>query len=88
LSTYDKRFKEEAVRLACEVGTRKDARQLGISYPTLVDWRSRWKQYGETACVGSGHSNSDTEKTQRKTELERENAELPRANKILKDALA
>lgn len=87
MSTYDKQFKEEAVRLAYEVGTRKAALQLGISYHTLVDWRSRWKQYGERAYVGSGHSYSDTGKTQREIELERENAELRRANDILKDAL-
>ena len=58
MSTYDKQFKEEAVRLAYEVGTRKAALQLGLSYHTLVDWRSRWKQYGERAYVGSGHSYS------------------------------
>jgi len=70
LSKYDKHLKEEAVRLACEVGTRKAAQQLGISFHTLVDWRSRWKQYEERAYVGSGHLYSDMEKIQREIELD------------------
>jgi transposase len=37
--------------------------------------------------VGSGHSYADASKNPRELELERENAELRRANEILKDAL-
>lgn len=39
MSTYDKQFKEEAVRLSDEIGVKKAADQLGVSYYTLADWR-------------------------------------------------
>lgn len=87
MSKYDKQFKEEAVRLAKEIGTRKAAQQLGIPYYTLADWRKTRNQYGEKAYIGSGHSYPDAGKTQREIDLERENAELRHANEILKDAL-
>jgi transposase len=87
MSSYDKQFKEEAVRLSDEVGVKKAAQQLGIPYYTLADWRSQRKQYGEKAYVGSGRTYTDPNKSPRELELERENAELRRANEILKDAL-
>jgi transposase len=87
MSNYDKQFKEEAVRLSDEVGVKKAAQQLGIPYYTLVDWRGRRKEYGEKAYVGRGHSYTDPTKSPKELELERENAELRRANEILKDAL-
>jgi transposase len=87
MSTYDKQFKEEAVRLSDEIGVKKAATQLGVPYYTLADWRSRRKQHGERAYVGSGHTYQSTGQSQHEIELERENAELRRANEILKDAL-
>ncbi|MCR4443326.1 MAG: transposase [Peptococcaceae bacterium] len=87
MGTYDKQFKEEAVRLSDEIGVKKAAQQLGIPYYTLADWRSQRKQYGDQAYVGSGHAYSTEGKSQREIELERENTELRRANEILKDAL-
>jgi transposase len=87
MSTYDKQFKEEAVKLSDEIGAKKAANQLGIPYYTLAEWRSRRKQHGDMAHIGSGHAYSDAGKTQREIELERENSELRRANEILKDAL-
>lgn len=87
MSKYDKQFKEEAVRLAKEIGSRKAAEQLGIPFYTLIDWRSARRQHGDKAYVGSGHSYADANKSPRELELERENAELRRANEILKDAL-
>lgn len=87
-SKYKKEFKEEAVKLSDEVGVKKAAEQLGISYATLCSWRSKRKQYGEQAFVGSGYLYPNTENmSPREIELERENAELRRANDILKDAL-
>ena len=41
MSTYSKEFKEEAKRLADEIGMKKAAAQLGIPYYTLADWRNR-----------------------------------------------
>ena len=81
---YDKQFKEEAVRLSDEVGMRKAVEQLGIPYYTLAEWRQKRKAYGERAYVGSGNSRDALTREQ---QLEKENAELRRANEILKDAL-
>ena len=87
MSTYDKQFKEEAVRLSDEIGVKKAANQLGVSYHTLAEWRRKRKQYGKNAYVGSGRTYTNAGKSQHEIELERENAELRRANEILKDAL-
>ena len=87
MSTYDRQFKEEAVRLSNEMGIKKAAEQLGIPYYTLADWRSTRRQHGDKAYVGSGHSYADANKSPRELQLERENTELRRANEILKDAL-
>ena len=86
--TYEKSFKEEAVRLSDEIGIKKAAQQLGISYNTLSDWRYKRKQHGSQAYVGSGHRRMSSDpKEQRIYELEKENRELQRANEILQEAL-
>ncbi len=41
MSTYDKQFKEEAVRLSDEIGVKKAATQLGVPYYTLADWQPK-----------------------------------------------
>lgn len=87
-SKYKKEFKEEAVKLSDDVGVKAAADQFGISYSTLCRWRSKRKQYGKHAFVGSGHQYQNTEgMSRREIELQREIAELRRANDILKDAL-
>ena len=86
MSQYDKTFKEQAMKLSDEIGVRNAADQLGIPYFTLSDWRRKRKQYGKAAHIGSGHMRVDPDK-QREYELERENAQLRRANEILKEAL-
>lgn len=88
MKRYDNQFKEEAVRLAQEIGTRLAAEQLGISYHTLSGWRRSKQERGNNAFVGSGRSYSTAAGlTPREKELQRENDELRRANEILKDAL-
>ena len=88
MATYEKSFKEEAVRLSDEVGVKQAAAQLGIPYWTLADWRAARKAKGSQAFIGSGHKRLPTdEKERRILELEKENNELKRANEILKDAL-
>ena len=37
MTTYEKSFKEEAVKLSDEIGIKKAAAQLGIPYYTLAD---------------------------------------------------
>jgi transposase len=88
MKRHDKQFKEEAVRLSKEIGVRRAAEQLGLSYHTLSDWRRSKKEHGAEAFVGSGKSYGSAQgMTQREIELQRENEELRRANEILKDAL-
>jgi len=86
--TYDNSFRIEAVKLSDEVGVKKAAEQLGIPYYTLATWRSRRKALGDQAYVGSGHRRLPSdEKDRRIQELEKQNAELQRANDVLKEAL-
>ena len=87
MATYEKSFKEEAVRLSDEIGAKQAAAQLGIPYWTLADWRAARKAQGNQAFVGSGHKRQPIdEKERRILELEKEVGELKRANEILKDA--
>ncbi|MCM1270846.1 MAG: transposase [Ruminococcus flavefaciens] len=78
---YSKEFKEEALKLSDEIGVKKASQQLGIQYYTLADWRKDRK------AELSRPKLSDYEADKRIRELERENAELRKANNILKDAL-
>lgn len=84
---YEKEFKEEAVRLAEETGTRNAAEKLGVPYYTLAGWRKAKKDTGEYAFISSGHKRPQVGKSDREQQLEKENRELKRANEILKDAL-
>ena len=88
MTRYDNQFKEEAVRLAKEIGTRRAAEQLGISYHTLSDWRQSNQKNRNSTFAGDGRSNGTiAELTPREKELQLEVDELRRANEILKDAL-
>lgn len=83
---YDKEFKEEAVKLSDEVVVKQAAAQLGVPYYSLADWRRRRKNYRDHAFVGSG-IRRDAPLQENERRLMRENAELRKANEILKDAL-
>lgn len=86
--TYEKSFKEEAVRLSDEIGVKKAAEQLGVPYYTLADWRQQRKRYSAQAYVGSGHKRVSADpKEQELYELRKEVAELRRSNEILQEAL-
>jgi len=86
MKPYDKTFKEEAVKLSDDIGTKRASEQLGVPYHTLSGWRKNRKLYGDNAYSGSGHKRSDANLTA-EDELRRENAELRRANEILQEAL-
>lgn len=58
-------------------------RSQAIQYYTLSDWRSK----RNAAVKAKKYQMTDDEAKLRITELERENAELRKANDILKDAL-
>lgn len=55
--TFDKSFKQEAVRLVQTSGKsqRQVAQDLGIALSTLSRWRSEMATKGEQAFVGSGN---------------------------------
>jgi len=80
---YSKEFKDEALKLSDEIGTKKAAEQLGLKYYTLAEWRKNRKA---KLSEPINHL-TDTEAKARIRELEKRNAELERANDILKDAL-
>ena len=83
---YDKEFREEAVKLSDEVGIKQAAAQLGVAYYTLSQWHQKRKAYGDHAFVGSG-IRRDSPLNENERRLMKENAELRKANEILKDAL-
>ena len=83
---YDKEFKEEAVKLSDEVGTKQAAAQFGVAYYTLSEWRQKRKAFGDHAFIGSG-IRRDAPLNENERRLMKENAELRKANEILKDAL-
>ena len=80
---YSKEFKEEALKLSDEIGVKKAAEQLGLHYYTIADWRKNRKAQHLKAMPPL----SGAEMKIRNAELEKEIAELRRANDILKDAL-
>jgi len=81
MKRYDKDFREQALRLSDEVGLKKAAKQLGVVYATLSDWRKQRVK----------NSKNTKEAVQNPVDeiarLKKENADLQRANSILKDAL-
>ena len=80
---YTKEFREQAILLSDEIGVKKAAEQLGVVYNTLVDWRKkRNSMKKEKPTVSSGPL------TEREKQLMKENAELKKANEILKDAMS
>jgi len=84
--SYDRIFKEEAVKLAKETNISKAARSLGIHDNTLRNWVQNVKERADNPFIGSGRkyiSPQDAEKMA----LMKENKELKRANEILKEAL-
>lgn len=88
MRSYEKGFREEAIKLSDEIGVGNAAKQLGIPYYTLAEWRRSRSNFGSQAFVGSGHKREvGDEKDRRIRELEKENAELARANEILQEAL-
>lgn len=79
MQRYNKEFKEEAISLSDEIGVKKAAHQLGINYATLIDWRKKRKIKTE--------KQQETAEPKTIEELQKEIAELKKANDILKDAL-
>jgi transposase len=87
MTYYDKTFKEEALKLSDEIGTTKASQQLGISYFTISNWRRDRKKSGASLHTEVVTVQVQSHKNQREIDLEKENAELKKANEILKKAL-
>lgn len=79
MQRYSREFREEAISLSDEIGPKKAAQQLGINYATLIDWRKKRKTKTE--------KEKSTAESKTVEELQKEIAELKKANDILKDAL-
>ena len=79
MQRYSREFREEAISLSDEIGPTKAAQQLGINYATLIDWRKKRKTKPE--------KEKSTAEPKTVEELQKEIAELKKANDILKDAL-
>ena len=79
MQRYSREFREEAISLSDEIGPQKAAQQLGINYATLIDWRKKRKTKTE--------KEKSTAEPKTVEELQKEIAELKKANDILKDAL-
>ena len=81
MKRYDKDFREQALKLSDEVGIRKASEQLGVVYGTLADWRKQRVRNSNQKIEIVGNSGDEIAR------LIKENAELKKANSILKDAL-
>jgi len=85
-TSYDKAFKEEAVKLAQETNASSAAKRLGIPENTLRKWIWNTKERPDDPFVGSGKKYISIQDAE-KAALLKENRELKRANEILKEAL-
>ncbi len=82
--TYETTFKEEAVKMASQVGAVKTAKDLGISVNTLYTWISRAKSEGHFL----SHANKGKiSANQENAHLVKRIKELEKANHILQEAL-
>lgn len=81
LMKYSKEFKEQAIKLSDEIGTRQACSQLGLTYGTLADWRKSCNRDQ----IMKPEPTGDKPLTEREKKLMKENAELREANDILKE---
>ena len=84
--TYSKEFKQQAIKLSDEIGTKKASEQLGLVYFTLINWRK--KENRKRIMDEETTENITTPLTEREKKLMKEIEELREANNILKDAFS
>ena len=84
--TYTVEFTREAVRLAQTSGKpiAQVARELGISDPSIHQWRKELAALGDQAFPGSGHQTAQEEEVRR---LKRELEIVKQERDILKKAV-
>ena len=66
-----------------EIGVKKAAEQLGLSYYTIAEWRKVRSRKAKEERIAS----DKTPLNERELAMQREIQELKKANEILKDAL-
>lgn len=81
---YSKEFKQQAIKLSDEIGTKKASEQLGLTYHTLGDWRK--KENRTKIMDDEDPENKFMPLTEREKKIMKENEELREANSILKEA--
>ena len=72
---YNKEFKEQALLLSDEIGVKKVAEQLGISYYTIADWRKVRSRKAKEERIAS----DKTPLNEREVAMQREIQELKKA---------
>ena len=72
---YNKEFKEQALLLSDEIGVKKAAEQLGISYYTIADWRKVRSRKAKEERIAS----DKTPLNERELAMQREIQELKKA---------
>ena len=73
---YNKEFKEQALLFSDEIGVKKAAEQLGISYYTIADWRKVRSRKPKEERIAS----DKTPFNERELAMQREIQELKKAN--------
>jgi transposase len=81
--SYTKEFKQEAVRLAGEIGARRAAADLGIHATMLRDWARASRREGADAFRGQGNRTAVDAELAR---MRREISVLKQEREILKKA--
>ncbi|MNR09589.1 Transposase [compost metagenome] len=59
--TYDRNFKEQAVKLGFEIGLTKGARELGIYPAYMGKWRKEFLEFGSSSFCGRGSTRLNQE---------------------------
>lgn len=83
MTRYSKDFREQALKLSDEIGTKKASQQLGVLYGTIAEWRKNRTRKNNPVVTDI----SNAPLTELEKQLLKENQELKNANEILKDAL-
>ena len=73
---YSKDFKKQALLLSDEIGVKKAAEQLGISYYTIADWRKVRSRKAKEGRIAS----DKTPLNEREVAMQQEIQELKKAN--------
>ncbi len=84
---YDRKFKEEAVKLSYERHNLSSlARELGVDYKALLRWRKEYEQFKEASFQGNGNVRLTDEQKEIKR-LQKELSTRTTELEILKKAL-